>query len=49
MYAPTRAIRPTRANQNNRKIKKDNNSPERISIKKNSVVNSESKNKYNYI
>jgi len=35
-------------NQNNRKIKNDNNAPERIAIKKNSVVNSESK-KYKYI
>ena len=35
-------------NQNNRKIKNDNNVPERIAIKKNSVVNSESK-KYKYI
>ncbi len=35
-------------NQNNRKIKNDNNAPERIAIKKNSVVNSESK-KYKFI
>ena len=32
----------------NRKIKNDNNAPERIEIKKNCVVNSESK-KYEYI
>ena len=32
----------------NRKIKNDNNTPERIAIKKNSVVNSASK-KYKYI
>ena len=31
-------------NQNNRKIKNDNNAQEGIAIKKNSVVNSESKN-----
>ena len=35
-------------NQNNRKIKNDNNDPESTEIKKNSVVNSESK-KYKYI
>ena len=35
-------------NQNNRKTKNENNAPEKIAVKKNSVVNSELK-KYEYI